>query len=312
MKYQLLQNNEVEFDSVFHWYQRTDGSGELSGVTALMDRHNLRPDYSDIPQQILREAADKGSDIHEAINALLVGAVALHRYDRTREVLHAFHKEVLPKHNFIASEYLVSDNTRYATMIDIVEEVEEGVILWEIKNTSTLHWGAVAWQLSIAEALFSAQNPTIPVVGYRVLHTHDALKEYAVDAIPQSEVLRLFAADERGELYVPRKAEVPVDVEGVAEMLKNTFNNLELLKNNLTRLEEDYKRGLEVVRKYMQAQGIKVWEFGGYRFTRVAGSERKTIKVDTKKLQEEHPQVYAEVAEEKTTAIAESIRMKVE
>ena len=78
---ELRNNPNVFFSKEAHVY--LCGDKELPGVTTVLRRHGLMPDYSGIPDKVLEEAARKGTALHEAIESYDNGeAVMLRRSSR--------------------------------------------------------------------------------------------------------------------------------------------------------------------------------------------------------------------------------------
>ena len=63
---ELTINSHVYFDDITHSYLTNDGEF-LIGVTSLMRKHGLSPDYSSIPEDVLQKAAERGSKVHKDI-----------------------------------------------------------------------------------------------------------------------------------------------------------------------------------------------------------------------------------------------------
>ena len=61
----LKKINTVIFDELTHSY--ICGDKLLIGVTTLMKKHGLSPDYGDIPAEVLAKAAARGTAIHNLL-----------------------------------------------------------------------------------------------------------------------------------------------------------------------------------------------------------------------------------------------------
>ena len=220
---ELVQNKRVIFNELTHTYF-LDKKKKLIGVTSLMKKHGLSPDYSDIDPHVLNHAAARGTAVHKTLEAydnhlMFITPITVSdneggtaTFDTTQE-LEAYKRAMLNYDGgVIASEYLVSDNDVVASSIDKVAETnEEGVFdLLDIKTTSTLHVDALTWQLSIYAYLFELQNPGAKVrrlIGVRVRDDSCTLTD--VDRIPAEEVRRLIACERNGLLYCPPRNEQP-------------------------------------------------------------------------------------------------------
>lgn len=281
----LTQNTRVQFDEAAHTYL-ADGINYLSGVTGLLKRQGLAPDYGDIDEETLNAAAARGTDLHKAIQAYLTGSFYLPDNEDTFRLLDMF--KTL-QNNFIASEYLVSDNLAYATQIDIVEQTGESeVVLWDIKRTSQLHYDSVKWQLSVEAFLFEKQNPGLKVVGLKALHLRDQMKEVELPRVKDTEVARLLDADRHFQHYEPEEA--PLDIQGVAGLIARKFQEIEAKEADLKAMKEDLEREKESIRAYMEKEGLKSWECAGVKMTRILATTRTTL--DSKKVKELYPEAY--------------------
>jgi len=151
----LSQTDRVKFLPEEHKYI-LDGNKELIGVTTLMRRQGLAPDYSMIDEATLQHAADMGTQAHQAIEAYCEGLPV-----PDIPLLKSFKKLKL---DIIATEYLVSDFNVVASSIDLIAKVDDNTVdLIDMKRTSTVHKESVSYQTSIYAYLFEQMNPTIKV-----------------------------------------------------------------------------------------------------------------------------------------------------
>ena len=148
----LRKNKEVAFNEWLHVYTASDGH-TLIGVTELMKRHGLSPDYGGISKDVLEKAAARGTAIHQLLQDYDDGKAVIED-----ENLKAYKALGLKVH---CSEYLVSDNDIVATFID---KVLDDCSLADVKSTSTVHRRPLEWQLSIGAYLFELQNPGIRAI----------------------------------------------------------------------------------------------------------------------------------------------------
>ena len=161
---------ELHFDEGKHLYT-LDQNGvtfELPSVTQIL-RFISREIYGDVPQSVLDKAADKGTRVHEAIEA----------YDNygwkecepdTLPYILAYEKWV-QDHNFqtVANEYPIYHRTRlYAGRIDRIFMDEGKLSLLDIKTSETILEPLVAGQLyGYSEA---SKSHGINVVNHYILH----------------------------------------------------------------------------------------------------------------------------------------------
>ena len=200
----LKRINSVMFDEFTHSY--ICGNKLLTGVTSLMRKHGLSPDYSGIPESVLESAAAKGTAIHQLIEDYDNGKTVA-----VDENLSAYAALKLDVH---CSEYLVSDEDMVASFID---KVFTDCSLADVKTTSEVHKRSVAWQLSIYAYLFERQNPSKKVPHIYCIHVRDGkAKLIELARIPDEQVEALFQAEREGRIY-----EDPYVDPDVSVVLKN-------------------------------------------------------------------------------------------
>ena len=135
-----LVKSPVVFHSEEHTYT-LDGK-QLSGITSLLDRQLFKDKYSGIPEEVLRNAAERGTYIHQCCELVDEGFVS----DNQESINYLRLKE---KYNLRIeeSEYLVSDNEHVASCIDKVYRYDDTTFyLGDIKTTYKLNKEYVMWQ----------------------------------------------------------------------------------------------------------------------------------------------------------------------
>ena len=128
----------------------------LMGITRWIDAVLCGGDFSkwkfvDIPDHILRAAAERGTRVHREIEMMCNGF----KYDDS-EVCEVAEK-LLPKQEYI-TEYIVSDNKMFASAIDLLGE---DFSIWDIKTNSKIDNDIMLkfqHQLSIYKYLFERQT----------------------------------------------------------------------------------------------------------------------------------------------------------
>lgn len=155
---ELKYNSLVDFFEKDHLYMNKDGK-ILIGVTSILGQTIFKDKYLNVPEYILNKAAEYGTMVHAKCEEhdIFGGSdcVEVDNYIKIKE-----ENSLIT----IDNEYLVSDNIRVATMIDIIfESAENSVHLADIKTTSNLDKEYLSWQLSICAWLFEMQNPDINV-----------------------------------------------------------------------------------------------------------------------------------------------------
>ena len=135
------------------------GEKQLQGITGMISRQLFPDKYKDVPDFVLKRAAEKGSLIHAQCQfadatGLPPESIEAENYIRMR---------VNAGYKALANEYTVSDNEYFASNIDCVWEKVGRISLVDIKTTLHLDKEYLSWQLSIYAYLFELQNPLLKV-----------------------------------------------------------------------------------------------------------------------------------------------------
>lgn len=147
------------------------GFDTLQGVTTILKNVIFYNKYSDIDPAVLRHAADRGTAIHEAVQAYLDGlpqpgcapefegvvAAAVESFKIFQQATK------VGSWQHVASEYMVSNEEDVASKVDLIEAERTfdeafDLILVDIKTTSELDEEYLSWQLSTYKVLFEARN----------------------------------------------------------------------------------------------------------------------------------------------------------
>lgn len=315
-----LVYSPVVFTEEEHSYQY-DGN-YLSGVTSLLKRQLFADKYSDIPEFVLRKAAERGTKVHElcewedstglsAADDNEAFNTAAHRYTELRE--QAGFKAV-------ENEYLVSDLQHVASKIDCVWSEGLDYVLADIKTTQKYDELYLRWQLSIYAYLFERQNMSAKVkalyCAWLPLHGEDFNPDEArlipVERISDEEVEKLLAADRNGEVYEAPEGLAPareVVVSGNNSLPAKLQDEMETYRNIVSMMKEaeEYKKRIEDdLHTFLSSNGYKSWDKeGDFKVTLTPPGERTTF--DSKAFKAEHPDLFVQYC--KTTQTKETIRI---
>lgn len=307
---ELASNNRVFFDEAAHLYL-LDGEKLLMGLTSLMAKHSLSPDYSHIPKEILNAASEKGSQIHKLLQDYDEGNALLNEplIEEYRDAIHAAGL----KH--LASEYMVSDNEIVATFIDKVYDtgIPNVVDLADVKTTVKVHQRSLAWQLGVGIVLFERQNPGIKVRNVFCISIEKDTRKLKglvpITPVSAEEVDALLLSEKEGRIYIdlheePSAEVVLTDAELTAYVTQQ--NEIARLKEQIKAIEETLK-GLDGrVKDYMIANGLEKLEGGGGVFTLKKAYERTTI--DTERFRKMQPGLFEQYS--KKSIVQPSISFK--
>lgn len=301
----LHHDNRVLFDEVAHLYL-LDGQKLLTGVTTLMSKYGLGADYGDIPEAVLKKAAEEGTAIHKELQL----------YEKGESI---FASELVDEYRnlglkFIEAEYPVTDYELIASAIDMVYmgSKPNSVILADIKTTSKLHTRALQYQLGIYKYLFERMNPGIEVEGCYCIWIEKkkkALRDYIkIEPVDAKVVETLLNAERNGLPFF----DTP-DSPGLELILGQDANNylqnmgtVSQLKAQIKAIEEAMKAYDAKILAYMEENNLADLTVPDGKITRKASYTQ--TRVDSAKLQKDFPAVYAKCA--KTTTVKGSISYK--
>lgn len=294
-----LNQSSVFFNQYEHTY--TLNGKTLSGVTSLLNRQLFKDKYTYISEEILANAAERGSLIHETIE--VVDSLGVE--SKLTEVI--AYLDIKKKNNLktLENEYLVSDNEHIASSIDLVFD---DYSLADIKTTSKLDKEYVSWQLSIYAYLFELQNPTLKAGKLyaiwlpRKQYGDPALVE--VDRIPTDIVKELIECDKRGEQFrgqiVPTKEQSLTIAQDVIDEVVTITRQLKDMKARY----EELQQGLLIL---MKQNGVKSFKCDSLSLSYKEPTTRKSI--DSKALESKYPDIYNELLKEST--VKESLTIKI-
>lgn len=283
----LRKNKEVAFNEWLHVYTASDGH-TLIGVTELMKRHGLSPDYGGISKDVLEKAAARGTAIHQLLQDYDDGKAVIED-----ENLKAYKALGLKVH---CSEYLVSDNEIVATFID---KVLDDCSLADVKTTSSVHRRPLEWQLSIGAYLFELQNPGKKVPHLYCIHVRDGkAKLIEVSRIPNDAVERLLECERCGVVYSdnPVPADAALALEEQAVVLAEQLDQIARLKLAIKETEQASAELQQRLYDYMTENNLDEMACELGTFVRKAPYTKKAL--DSTRLKKEKPELYEQYLKE--------------
>lgn len=283
----LRKNKEVAFNEWLHVYTASDGH-TLIGVTELMKRHGLSPDYGGISKDVLEKAAARGTAIHQLLQDYDDGKAVIED-----ENLKAYKALGLKVH---CSEYLVSDNEIVATFID---KVLDDCSLADVKSTSSVHRRPLEWQLSIGAYLFELQNPGKKVPHLYCIHVRDGkAKQIEVNRIPDEAVKRLLECERCGVVYSdnPVPADAALALEEQAVVLAEQLDQIARLKLAIKETEQASAELQQRLYDYMTENNLDEMACELGTFVRKTPYTKKSL--DSARLKKEKPELYEQYLKE--------------
>ena len=284
-----LRDSGVLFNKELHEYWL--GNKQLSGITGMLQRQLFPDEFDGIPDNMIKEAARYGTEVHESIEAFDTSWVN----DGTQEVQDYI--SLCNEYGLVheRSEYTVTDGENWASNIDKVYRGSDDTFsLGDIKTYGTMTSDKIEkarWQLSIYAYIFELQNKGAKVDSLYILHirnkektdgTFDHISEILpVKRIPSDICKELLDADLQGKQFtnpysIPEKYK---EQEGYIRQLIQTKNETE---EELSRLKSE-------ILQDMEAMGVRTWETGTMRLTRKMPSVR--VSFNAAKFKEDHPEI---------------------
>ena len=309
MKNQSLYNSPVLFNEDGHTY--TLEGHTLQGVTPIISW--LFPEtYKGIPQSILENAAQYGGMIHKKIE--LADSMGIVDDQVVRDYMELKEQKGVKT---LVNEYLVSDERRIASSIDIVMD---NLDLWDVKTTSKVHIPNVTMQLSIYAWLFEEQNPGLksgdlyccwlPKPQYGKA---DLIKLNRVSADICKEIVQMWCcgADPLQARAILAQTGFQMEkqrtVGEVPISMQDLMDELITISDTKKQIEEREKAIKDVLLQQMSDAGADKWENDLIEVTRKGAYERTSI--DSTRLKKEQPDLFERF--KKVTKVAESITYKV-
>jgi len=293
-----------------------DGGKVLTGITTLMKKHGLSPDYSGIDDAVLQHAAELGTQAHETIEAYCNG-------ETTPDIplVKSFKKLGL---DIIATEYLVTDYDVVASSIDLVAKVDENTVdLIDMKRTSTVHKDALSAQLGFYKVFFEAINPDIKVRNCYCLpikkgNKDDILKDTCsklvqIEPLDEDTINAVLQAEREGRIYHKEGEDknalyVKNTIEGFLSVgFADSLRLIADLQAQVKEVEDSIAGAKEQIYNEMLAKGVEKIEVDGVSITLKKPYE--TTRVDSKALQTDFPEVYERVT--KTSTAKGNITIKI-
>ena len=298
----VLNKWSGSFDMGEHRYFRADGK-ELQGITKLLKTMLFKDEYKGVSQEVLANAAERGHTIHsqlELYDNMGVGTniPEVAAYARLKELYGL---------EWIASEYLVSDDEDYASAIDKVYHQkyapDDEVVLGDVKTTYSFNREYVSWRLSVYAYFIEMLNPYLKVgsligIWVRNDRTRGMISKIInVERKPAEVVRELFRCAKEGK---------PFDIEKMPTYISENLDRLVWLNDTIKTLSEEKEAITKDILEKMQAEQRDKVDTGIVLFTKKAAATKTTF--DTKAFKAEHEDLYNQYA--KTSVGSETLQVK--
>lgn len=276
-----LKQCSVLFNEEDHTYYLPEKDKYLSGITGMLERQLFPDTYAGIPEAIIKQAAAYGKEVHQSIEDFDM----FWENDGTQEV--ADYITLTTEQGLIheTSEYLITDNENYASMIDKVYRVDETTFdIGDIKTYGVMtpeKREKARWQLSVYSYLFELQNKKAKIRRIFILHIRNKVKKddsfdhisdfIELKRIPSEIVKELLLADSVGEQFVNPYA-IPEDIRQQEPLIRKL---IQAKTDAETKLNSIKARILTL----METQDIKAWATETMRITRKLPTTRSSFSL---------------------------------
>lgn len=279
------------------------GKKELKGVTGTLIKKAFPDTYKNIPESVLKKAAERGGLVHNTFETFCsIFDADIKKYPNPTEELQAFHSMLVAYDlHYVASEYLVTDGENFASAIDgIFADNEGNIYLVDYKTTATLHYDNVSLQLSIYAKWFEEQNPDLKVKEIVCMWFKNGQSKFQplprVSEEQIDELINAYLADDTDYQY---KVEVPEKFSALEQEYRLITARMDALKIKQDDLKEKIMKMMEANKQ----KSIKT-NIGSYSY--VESTTKRTL--DTKLFKEKYPNAYERLT--KVSISKPSIRIK--
>ena len=287
--YMEIKETRCIFKEDTHQYFLVDAAGEvvkeLISVTTLLRKHNLAPDYSNVPSATLAAKAEYGKLVHKELEEYIKhGQIGF-----TQELQDFIGWAKENDFNAVDSEFIVH-NDIVAGTVDLLGDqrlaIDDGRnILGDFKTTATLHKETVSWQLSLYAYLYKRQFGGV-IDELKAFHFNDGLKVVDIQMQPLKEIERLLDCERKGEIYLSRQLAVEDGLMAELVEAEQVIKQIELQKKEA---EEKAVQLRQTLLDKMKEQNIKSFENDLIKITYIEPTTRETI--DSAKLKKELPEI---------------------
>ena len=285
--------SDIVFNEADHEYIREGKT--LISVTQLLHKHGLAPDYAAVPEEVLSKKAGRGHSIHKEIE-LFVKEGKEPGSDEAKAVAEWM------KANFIKGEAeVIVGNDIVAGTYDFRSSLGP-LIDWKTTyHKDEKYWG---WQLSLYDYLDGKHTDSL-FAGW--------LKGKELQFVPvrrheDSEIERLLQCERDGTEF--KEDPNPVALANSYELSELAYIEDFIINLNAKVKEFENKRDKLVATLLQQMRDNNVKSLETPRMKIAVKDSYVTRKVDSKRLKEELPDIYAKYIKESRVAESLTITMK--
>ena len=288
---------EIKFDENLHKYT-VDGK-EVISVTQLLQKHKITPRYDAVDKELLRVASERGTLIHEEVEKWIESGEC--GFTEEAERICDYLNSTADRDSQIISEQIVA-NDIVAGRFDILFTHNKELVLADIKTGNSKHLYGWSWQLSLYKYLYERMyEKKIEHLGI-IWVRESGMTVMPCEYVGDEKIENLLKAEREGRLI----SDVDLGVsEEELEDLTELMEEIKAKEDELKLMKEKVDKVKEILYGTMEKEGVKTVDRGNLKITYVAPSCRTSV--DSKKLQEEEPEIYKKYV--KTTTFAGSIKI---
>lgn len=309
----------ISFDKQTHTY--TNDGRLLLSVTEVIKRYVFPDLYSNVPEEVLNKAAERGTATHAIIERYIKGTLTNEEYEANKADVDAFVNEIDKRHLFLGqSECIVSDGELLAGTIDIIGLYNDGLndrlMIADIKTTSKLNIEYLQWQLSLYSYLMCNADGKEYIAGDSPelygIHLRDGkCKIVKIEPLPLEAIESLLDAIRNN--VQPEDWEKPqsdlLNVKELTEQYRVAFAKRAKLQDNVKELDEEIDSCLAEIKQEFLRIGTYKESFDDVEISLPTDTIRRTF--DKAAFAKRHPELKAELDECcKETRIEGKIKIK--
>lgn len=308
----------ISFDKETHTY--TNDGRLLLSVTEVIKRYVFPDLYSNVPEEVLNKAAERGTVTHAIIEKYIKGTLTNEEYEANKADVDAFVNEIDKRHLFLGrSECIVSDGELLAGTIDIIGLFNEGkgerVIIADIKTTSKLNIDYLQWQLSLYSYLMcnaDGKNYLANSPDLYGIHLRDGkCRIVKIEQLPLEAIESLLDAirnNVQPEDWKKPQSDL-LNVKELTEQYRAAFAKRAELQDKMKELEEEIESCLAEIKQEFLRIGTYKEAFDDVEISLPTDTIRRTF--DRSAFAKRHPELKAELDECcKETRIEGKIKIK--
>lgn len=309
----------ISFDKETHTY--TNDGRLLLSVTEVIKRYVFPDMYSNIPEEVLNKAAERGTATHAIIEKYIKGTLTNEEYEANKADVDAFVNEIDKRHLFLGqSECIVSDGELLAGTIDIIGLFNEGkgerVIIADVKTTSKLNIEYLQWQLSLYSYLMCNADGKEYIAGDSPdlygIHLRDGkCKIVKIEPLPLEAIESLLDAirnNVQPEDWKKPQSDL-LNVKELTEQYRAAFAKRAELQEKVKELDEEIESCLAEIKQEFLRIGTYKEAFDNVEISLPTDTIRRTF--DKAAFAKRHPELEAELDECcKETRIEGKIKIK--